>query len=113
MYQERFDTPHKLGVVKHTNGDNAGLFYANERVEKDTDVETGEEKTVYVYDVYEIDDCRDPHKVKNEVINAEHPYGDETKILRKTLARLLKETGRYEDFAEFAAYNDFVEGIKA
>ena len=88
MRTERFTEPHKLGLEKLT-GDNTGLVYTNERTEVVTD-EQGSEHTEFIYDVYEVNDARDPHKVKNEVINAEHPFGDETKILRKTLAKVLK-----------------------
>lgn len=111
MRTERFTEPHKLGLEKLT-GDNTGLVYTNERTEVVTD-EQGGEHTEYVYDVYEVKDARDPHKVKNDVINAEHPFGDETKILRKTLAKILKASGQYdsEDFAEFKQYNEFCESV--
>ena len=111
MRQERFNEPHKQGLERLT-GDNTGLVYCNERTEVVPDEEDNE-KTVYVYDVYEVSDARDPHKVKNEVIENEHPFGDETKILRKTLAKVLKETGRYDldAFSEFKAYNEFAESI--
>lgn len=111
MRQERFTEPHKLGLEKLT-GDNTGLVYTNERTEVVTD-EQGCEHTEYVYDVYEVTDARDPHKVKNDVINAEHPFGDETKILRKTLAKVLKASGQYdsEEFAEFKQYNEFCESV--
>ena len=68
---------------------------------------------MYVYDVFEVSDARDPHKVKDEVIEDIHPDGDETKILRKTIAKILKASGDYdsEDFAEFKAYNEFAESI--
>ena len=111
MRTERFTEPHKLGLEKLT-GDNTGLVYTNERTEVVTD-EQGSEHTEFIYDVYEVNDARDPHKVKNEVINAEHPFGDETKILRKTLAKVLKASGQYgsEDFAEFKLYNEFCESV--
>ena len=111
MRQERFNEPHKQGLEKLT-GDNTGLVYCNECTEVVTD-EEGNEKTVYVYDVYEVSDARDPHKVKNEVIESEHPFGDETKILRKTLAKVLKAQGLYDDeaYAEFKAYNEFCESV--
>ena len=110
MRIERFTEPHKQGLEKLT-GDNTGLVYCNERTEIVLD-EDGEHLE-YVYDVYEVTDARDPHKVKDEVIENEHPFGDETKILRKTLAKLLKETGRYDldEFSEFKAYNEFAESI--
>ena len=111
MRQERFNEPHKLGLERLT-GDNTGLVYTNERSEVVTD-EEGREHTEWVYDVYEVSDARDPHKVKNDVINGEHPFGDELKILRKTLAKMLKAAGTYDspDFAEFKAYNEFAESI--
>lgn len=118
MRQERFYEPHKQGLERLT-GDNSGLVYCNERTEQepvhnDDGSESEETRTVYVYDVYEVPDCRDPHSVKNDVITDQHPFGDETKILRKTLAKLLKETGRYDlpDFTEFKAYNEFAESIE-
>jgi len=63
--------------------------------------------------VYEVTDARDPHKVKNDVIENAHPFGDETKILRKTLAKVLKAQGEYdsEDYAEFKQYNEFCESV--
>lgn len=112
MYEERFSEPHKQGLERFNNGDNAGRFFTNERIEPVTD-EEGNIRNEYVYDVYEVADCRDPHKVKNDVISEEHPFGDETKILRKTLAKMLKAAGTYDsvDFAEFKAYNDFAESV--
>ena len=112
MYEERFSEPHKLGLERFNNGDNAGRFFTNERTEQVTD-EEGNERTEYVYDVYEVSDCRDPHQVKNDVITEEHPFGDETKILRKTLAKMLKAAESYDDphFAEFKAYNEFAESV--
>lgn len=111
MYTERFSEPHKLGLERFTNS-NAGRFFINERTEQVSDQETGYEHTEYIYDVYEVADCRDPHKVKNEVITSEHPFGDEKKILRKTIRKMLSET-KYnsDDFAEFRAYNEFAESI--
>ena len=104
--------PHKQGLERFNNGDNAGRFFTNERIEPVTD-EEGNIRNEYVYDVYEVADCRDPHKVKNDVISEEHPFGDETKILRKTLAKILKADGSYDsaDFAEFKAYNEFAESV--
>ena len=113
MYEEKFNEPHALGVERFNGNDNAGRVFANERTEQVTDPESGQERTVYVYDVYEVADCRDPHKVKDSVIEQQHPYGDETKILRKTLAKILKSSGSYDDpeFAEFKAYNEFAESV--
>ena len=110
MRTERFNEPQQLGLVKLT-GDNTGLVYTNERTEQVTD-EEGNEKTAYVYDVYEVSDARDPHKVKNEVIGSEHPYGDELKILRKTIRKMLTDS-KYNshEFAEFKAYNEFAESL--
>jgi ribosomal protein L13 len=50
--------------------------------------------------------------VKNSIINEEHPFGDELKILRKTIRKMLTDT-KYnsEAFAEFKAYNEFAESI--
>lgn len=112
MYQERFYEPHALGVERFNNGDNAGRVFCNERTESETNPESGEEKTVYIYDVYEVADCRDPHKVKNDVISGEHPFGDELKILRKTIRKMLTDA-KYNspEFAEFKAYNEFAESI--
>ena len=52
-------------------------------------------------------------ELKNETVTSEHPFGDETKILRKTLAKVLKGFNLYdsEDYAEFKAYNEFVEKL--
>lgn len=112
MYEARFTEPQTLGLHRLT-GDNSGEVYTNERTEQVTDPETGTERTEYVYDVYQVADARDPHKVKNDVINAEHPFGDEPKILRKALAKVLKAMNLYDypDFAEFRTYNDFAESI--
>ena len=112
MYEERFSEPHKQGLERFNNGDNAGRFFTNERIEPVTD-EEGNTHNEYVYDVYEVADCRDPHKVKNDVISEEHPFGDEKKILRKTLAKILKANGTYDsaDFTEFKAYNEFAESV--
>ncbi len=112
MYEARYPEPRAIGLHRLT-GDNSGEVYANERTEQVTDPETGEERTVYVYDVYQVPDARDPHKVKDAVISEIHPDGDEIKILRKTLAKMLKETGRYEqaDYEEFKRYNEFAESV--
>ena len=111
MYEERFSEPHKQGLERFNNGDNAGRFFTNERIEQVTD-EEGNTRNEYVYDVYEVADCRDPHKVKDSVIEQQHPDGDEIKILRKTIRKMLSDT-KYnsEEFAEFKAYNEFAESI--
>lgn len=50
---------------------------------------------------------------KNVMIETEHPFGDEYKILRKTIRKMLTET-KYnsEAFAEFRAYNEYAESIE-
>lgn len=110
MYEERFTERHKQGLLKFT-GDNAGLLYTNERKE----IEYTEEgdREVWVYDVYEVADSRTPALAKNSVIGAEHPDGDEQKIVRKALAKVLKAIGGYDsaEFAEFKRYNEFVEAL--
>jgi hypothetical protein len=111
MYEERFTEPHKQGLERFTNS-NAGRFFTNERIEQVIDQETGYLRTEYVYDVYEVADCRQPNKVKNSIITEEHPFGDEKKILRKTIRKMLSETKYHsEDFAEFRAYNEFCESV--
>ena len=114
MYTERFIEPHRQGLERFTHG-NGGRFFTNERVENVEESVDGSLPVVtpyYVYDVYEVADCREPHRVKDSVITEVHPFGDEIKILRKTLRKLLSET-KYnsEDFAEFRAYNEFCESI--
>ena len=110
MRTERFNERQQLGLHKLT-GDNTGLVYTNERSEMEP-TENGDEKEVWVYDIYEVSDARDPHKVKNDVINNEHPFGDELKILRKTIRKLMTtEQYNSEDFAEFKAYNEFAESL--
>lgn len=114
MYTERFPEPHKQGLERFTHS-NAGRFFTNERTEQvETTADDGSAvvTTEYVYDVYEVADCRDPHKVKNGVITDVHPFGDEIKILRKTLRKLLSDT-KYNsaDFAEFRTYNEFCDSI--
>jgi hypothetical protein len=111
MRTERFSEKQELGLHKLT-GDNTGLVYANERQEQVSDEEGGE-RTEWLYDVYEVSDARDPHKVKNDVIEDIHPNGDEMKVLRKTLAKVLKAQGLYDDeaYAEFKAYNEFAESV--
>lgn len=114
MYTERFSEPHKLGLERFTNS-NAGRFFTNERteqVEKTDDSGYTTFETEYVYDVYEVADCRHPNQVKNSVITEEHPFGDELKILRKTIRKMLTDA-KYNsaDYAEFRAYNDFAESV--
>lgn len=112
MYEARLSEQHKLGLERLT-GDKSGLVYTNERKETVTDPETKKKRTEYVYDVFEVSDATVPGKVKNDVITSEHPFGDETKILRKTLAKVLKDSGKYdsEEYAEFKAYNEFCENV--
>ena len=110
MRTERFYERQQQGLHKLT-GDNTGLVYTNERTEMEP-TEDGGEREVWLYDVYEVSDARDPHKVKNDVINGEHPFGDELKILRKTLRKLMTdEQYNSEQFVEFKAYNEFCESI--
>ena len=112
MYNERTTEPLKQGIERFTNSQ-SGRFITNERTEQVYDPETQEERTEYVYDVYPLTDCRQSNRVKNDVITEEHPFGDETKILRKTLAKILKASNQYdsEEYAEFRTYNEFCEGI--
>ena len=116
MYQETTSTPHALGLEKFT-GSNRGLYYANERVEQapNPNAEDGESEMVpqYTYDVYEISDARFPDNVKDQVITQQYPCDCEHKILRKTLANLLKSLDLYDspDFSEFNTYNEFVESV--
>ena len=39
MYEERFSEPRKQGLERFNNGDNAGRFFTNERIEQVTDEE--------------------------------------------------------------------------
>ena len=112
MYTANFPEKQALGLHKLT-GDNSGEVFTNEREVKVTDPETQEERTEYQYDIYQVRDARDPHKVKDSVISEIHPNGDEVKILRKTLAKVLKAQGKYdsEDYAEFKQYNEFAESV--
>lgn len=117
MYVERFDERHETGLVRLTGG-NRGLVYCNERQEE-VEVPATEEgaepvkKMQWAYDVYEVDDARSKGSAKNSVVTEVHPFGDETKILRKTLAKVLKASKKYdaEDFAEFKEYNEFCESL--
>ena len=112
MYTANFPEKQALGLHKLT-GDNSGEVFTNEREVMVTDPETLEERTVYQYDIYQVPDARDPHKVKDSVISEIHPDGDEVKILRKTLAKVLKATLQYDsaEYAEFKAYNEFAESV--
>ena len=111
MYQEESSTPIQPGL--HRLDNNEGRVYTNERTEEREDPETGEKKAVYVYDVYEVTDARSSAKVKNSIITEEHPFGDEKKILRKTLAKVLRASALYDapEFSEFKAYNEFCESL--
>ena len=62
MYEGRFKEQQTLGLHRLT-GDNSGEVFTNERTEQVTDPETKEERTEYVYDVYQVSDCRDPRRV--------------------------------------------------
>ena len=118
MHTERSDLRHKTGIVRLTGG-NRGLLYANERqATVEEPAEDGGEplsRTVWEYDVYDVDDARQPGKAKCEAIETEHPFGNETKILRKTLAKVLRKLGEYDgsDYDEFRAYDQFCEAITA
>lgn len=111
MYTVTHDTPHPLGLHPF-KGSNRGHFYSNERTTTSID-EQGNGKTLYVYDVTDVDNVSQFSKVKNAVIGDYHSDGDEFKILRKTLAKLLSLNGLADspDFAEFKAYNDFANSI--
>ncbi len=112
MYTANFPEKQALGLHKLT-GDNSGEVFTNEREVKVTDPDNQEERTEYQYDIYQVPDARDPHKVKDSVISEIHPDGDEVKILRKTLAKVLKASLQYDsaEYAEFKAYNEFAESI--
>ena len=112
MYTANFTEKQALGLHRLTGG-NAGEVFTNEREVTVADPETQEERTEYQYDIYQVPDARDPHKVKDSVISEIHPNGDEVKILRKTLAKVLKASLQYdsEDYQEFKAYNEFAESI--
>lgn len=109
MWTETLNEQHKIGLERLT-GSRRGYYYTNER-ETTRVNENGEEEKCWEYDVYDVDDVT---RMKNGVMTNAHPYGDETKILRKTIAKLLKSGGKYnkEDFAEFKAYNEFAESIE-
>lgn len=112
MYKESFMEPHKLGLERLT-GDNSGRYFCNEGKEEVEDPDTGELKTIYTYDVYEVPDARSRALVKNHIISEDYPQGREVKILRETLAKILKNSKKYsnDDFAEFKSYNEFCESI--
>lgn len=111
MYTVTHESQHPLGLHPF-KGSNRGQFYSNERTTVTAD-EEGNEKTLYIYDVTDIDNVSQFAKVKNTVIGDYHRDGDEFKILRKTVARLLSHSGLYDspEFAEFKAYNDFANSI--
>lgn len=117
MYEVTFDERHKTGLERLTGG-NRGIVFANERkVLAEIPSEDGGDSVQvekWAYDAYEVEDARSAASAKNSVIGEQHPMGDEQKILRKTLARVLKVLGDYdgEDNAEFKAYNEFVEALE-
>ena len=118
MYEVMFDERHKLGLERLTGG-NRGIVYANERkvmVDIPAEEDGGEAVQVekWAYDAYEVDDARSSSLAKNSVIGEEHPAGDEQKILRKTLAKVLRKLGEYdtEDNAEFKQYDQFAEALE-
>ena len=112
MYTERFEQRHKIGLERLTGG-NRGLVFCNERTETVLD-ENDQETQYWVYDVYEVSDARSPKLAKNSIIDEQHPFGDENKILRKALSRVLKKLGEYEsqENAEFREYDEFVESLE-
>ena len=102
MYVQQFDTRHKLGLERLT-GDNSGRVFANERTVTVEDAETGETSAKYEYDVYEVSDSSDPKAVKDAVISEAYPNGAEQKLLRQTMAKVLKAAepaGLSPDIAE-------------
>ncbi|GAY28412.1 hypothetical protein [Prevotella sp. MGM1] len=116
MYQITDFHPHALGLEKLT-GSNRGLFYTNEQVEQVPTLnadEDGEEMVnQYTYDVYEVSDARFPDGVKDEIVTQRYPRDEEHKMLRKTLAEVIKELKLSDSpqFKEFMNYNDFVESL--
>lgn len=124
MEKQKFSERQALGLHKFT-GSNRGLYFMNEeRIENpnpeyDPQAEDGPaaQETIveYQYDVYDISDTRLPHNVKDEVISDRYPFDEEHKLLRKTLAKLLKENDLYdtEAYQEFKDYNEFVESVNA
>jgi len=116
MYEQEFTERHKLGLERLTGG-NRGLVFTNERrATREVATEEGEPQTVevWVYDVYEVDDARTAASTKNAVITAMYPLGDEPKLLRKAVARLLKAVGEYDtaDNAEFKRYHETAEALE-
>lgn len=111
MRTEKFLERHPLGLERLT-GDNSGLYYTNERTESNIDSENVVQ-THFVYDVYEVNDARYPDKVKSEIIKEQYPHDRELKILRNTIAKLLRNAGKYDtdDFAEFKKYNEFSDDV--
>lgn len=117
MYIEKLEERHKTGLVRLTGG-NRGLVYCNERQEQ-VEVPSAEDggkpqaRLLWVYDVYEVDDAREPGKAKCAAIETEHPYGDEQKLMRKALAKVLRKLGDYDtdDMAEFRRYDQFCEAL--
>ncbi len=116
MYQITDFHHHAIGLEKLT-GSNRGLYYTNEQVEQVPNPnaeEDGEEMVdQYTYDVYEVSDARYPDGVKDEVVTQRYPRDEEHKILRKTLAAVIKELNLSDSpsFKDFCDYNNFVESI--
>lgn len=108
MWTETMNEKRAVGLERLT-GSKRGRYYTNER-EGTRIGEDGQEEKVWTYDVYEVDDVS---RFKNDVMTDAHPWGDETKILRKTIAKMLKASGDYdkEQYGEFRAYNEFAEHV--
>jgi len=111
MYKEQFDNRHKLGLERLT-GDNGGRVFANERQET-VETEDGTTKTVWAYDVYEVSDARNPYAAKDAVIRENYPAGDEQKVVRKAITKILCHFGIYDaaDFEQFKTYNELCEAV--
>lgn len=112
MYSQQFDTRHKMGLERFT-GDNSGRVFANERMVTVEDPETGEKSAKFEYDVYDVRDARDPKAVKDAVISEAYPNGAEQKLLRQTVAKVLKALSYYDgqDYADFKRYNELCEAV--
>ena len=111
MYKEQFENRHQVGCQRLT-GDNSGLVYANER-QVDVEVPEGGTKTLWEYDTYEVADVRDPKAVKDAVIKSVYPNGAEQKLVRQTVAKMLKNLGIYDaaEYADFKQYNELCEAL--
>ena len=112
MYQEQTKERQQIGIERLSGG-HRGLLRINEKEVVVVDPETNIGHTEYTYDVYEIENCGTARQVKNAVVTEEHPFGDEHKILRKTLAFVLNQMELMQDprVAEFKSYHEFVESL--